>query len=121
MTGDVLGALADLAGRHAQAVRLTPDHSVAFCGVAETAAGVLLAALADLNLVIDPHDSRAAFSACVGSLGCARAHADTWAFATRMAAAATRAGRVHLSACAKGCGAPSGVHQLVADESGTFR
>ena len=121
VTTDVLGALADLASSHAEAVRLTPDHSMAFCGVAESAAAMLLANLTNLDLVIDPHDPRSALSACVGSLGCARAHADTWAFASQMAATVTRPNRVHLSACAKGCGAPSGVSQLVADESGMFR
>jgi len=115
--------MADLAERFRADVRLTPDHSIVFCGVAADDAPGALTALSDLGLVVDPEDGRAMVSACVGSRGCASALADTSA-AAHLLAARTPVGRTHLSACTKRCGAPShaaGITHLVADATGEFR
>lgn len=121
VTHQVLEAVAGLAATQAADLRLTPDHSFAFCGLPSSTARQLMADLGDLGLVADRNDSKAAISACVGSAGCWWAHADTHTAAADLAAASQMPGRVHLSACAKRCGAPAGVLRLVADESGTFR
>ena len=119
-THQVLVAVAGLAVANGADLRLTPEHSFAFCGLPSSAARQLMADLGDLGLVVDRNDPKAAISACVGSAGCLWAHADTHSVAADLAASC-KVGRVHLSACAKRCGAPAGVRQLVADESGTFR
>jgi precorrin-3B synthase len=121
LDSSTLIAIGDLAGLHGESVRLTSDHSLAFCGVPAATAASLLARLRDLDLVVDHDDPRAALSACVGSSGCAWAHADTAVAARRLAETEGALDRVHLSACAKGCGAPARVRHLVADETGAFR
>lgn len=113
--------VADLVVASRADVRLTPDRSVALCGVDHAVVPQLLDDLSELGFVVDSSDPRAAISACVGSVGCLWAHADTLAAASLRAASARCVDRVHLSACAKQCGAPHGVRHLVADESGTFR
>lgn len=118
---NTLTAIAGLAAQRCDSLRLTPDHSFAFCGVPTATSSSLLSRLRELDLVVDHDDPRAALSACVGSFGCTWARADTWLAATRLAATERSNGRVHLSACAKSCGAPAGVRHLVADETGAFR
>ena len=120
MDADAVLAIAEVAERYGAAVRLTPDHSIALCGVAIDDAPSALAAVKVLGLVVDPDDGRAMVSACVGNRGCASAQADTSAAALQLAATAARS-RTHLSACAKCCGAPTRVRHLVADMSGEFR
>ena len=116
----MLAGIAELATTHNADLRLTPDHSVAFCGVRAQTVTALVSELLGFGLVVDNDDPRALLSACVGSRGCASALADTWAVGHRLAAASQRTERFHLSACAKRCGAPVGVRHLVADESGAF-
>ncbi len=116
-----MAALADLADVHGADLRFTTDHSVAICGVVRADAADVLARLAELNFAVSATDPRAVLSACVGSRGCSAAHADTWAVAEQMAHATPSPLRMHLSACAKRCGAPAGVTQLVADTNGSFR
>jgi len=123
LNADVLIEIADAAERARAAIRITPDHSVALCGIDIDAAPALVASLVDLGLVVDTDDPRANVSACVGSRGCASAHADTWAVA-QVLSAQPSSGRTHLSACAKCCGAPpdsAGVVHLVAATTGEFR
>lgn len=117
----MLAGIAELADAHDAVLRLTPDHSFAFCGISAKAGTSLLCELRVLGLVVDRDDPRASISACVGSLGCSWALADTWAVGHELAATSQPAERVHLSACAKQCGAPARVRQLVADATGTFR
>jgi precorrin-3B synthase len=114
-------ALGRSAADHAASVRFTPDHSIALCGLRRGHGEAVVAELRDQGLTVDAADRRSLISACAGSQGCASAHADTWAEAERRAAASDGWGRVHLSGCAKCCGAPAGVVHLVADEAGAFR
>ncbi|MEQ1698612.1 MAG: precorrin-3B synthase [Ilumatobacteraceae bacterium] len=116
-----LTTVSQLASGHDAALRLTPDHSIAFCGIRADAAAIVCAELNALGLVVDNDDPRAQISGCVGSLGCSWAHADTWAAGHELAKSAYPTRRVHLSACAKQCGAPALVRQLVADPAGVFR
>lgn len=118
---EVLTEVADLATAHGADLRLTSDHSFAFCGVAVAAPAELVGELGELGLVVDRDDPRAQISACVGSAGCLWAHADTLTAGAELAASGSADGRLHLSACAKHCGAPSGVRHLIADANGTFR
>lgn len=121
LTAAALADVGALAAAHGADVRLTPDRSIAFCGVARIGAVGLVDELVGLGLVADRDDPRASFSACVGSAGCLWAHADTMTAAVELAVGGEARERVHLSACGKGCGAPSGVRHLVADANGTFR
>jgi precorrin-3B synthase len=113
-----LDRLIDVAEAEGVEIRLTPARSFALCGVHRDALAPLEDALGALGLLTDPTDPRAQVSACVGSRGCPASRADTWAEAVRLAGAG--AGRVHLSGCAKGCGAPRGAPHLVATEGGRF-
>ena len=121
VTADELSEISRLATRHGADLRLSTDHSFAFCGVAQADAPVLVEGLRALGLAVEPTDASALVSACVGSRGCASASADTWLAASRIAAGEPALGRIHLSACAKSCGAPKGIQHLVADDTGVFR
>ena len=121
VTAHELTEIARLAARYGADLRLSTDHSFAFCGVVKTDAAALADNLRALGLAVGPGDERALVSACVGSRGCASASADTWLAATWIAASEPARGRIHLSACAKSCGAPTGIPHLVADDAGVFR
>ena len=121
VTADELTEISRLATRHGADLRLSTDHSFAFCGVTKADAPELVDSLRTLGLAVQPGDGSASVSACVGSRGCASASADTWLAASRIAAAEPAPGRIHLSACAKSCGAPTGIQHLVADDTGVFR
>ena len=121
VTADELTEISRLAARRGADLRLSTDHSFAFCGVAKADAPELVDSLRALGLAVQPGDGSASVSACVGSRGCASASADTWLAASRIAAAEPAPGRIHLSACAKSCGAPTGIQHLVADDTGVFR
>ena len=121
VTAGELIEISRLAARHCPDLRLSTDHSFAFCGVARTDAAALVDTLRALGLAVQPGDASASVSACVGSRGCASASADTWLAVVRIAAAEPAPGRIHLSACPKSCGAPTGILHLVADDTGVFR
>jgi precorrin-3B synthase len=115
-----LTSLACITEQAAAVVRITPDHSLALCGVNRSHLADLLASLADVGLTVDPTEPANFLSACVGSKGCRSAHADTAAEAARLAISSP-ATRLHLSGCVKQCGLPAGVRHLVADETGVFQ
>ena len=115
-----LELVAALAARYARRSGVTPERSLAFCGVQRSEADALESALADLALITQPGDPRSLVSACVGSRGCEHGRADTLAAAERLVQADEVAARVHLSGCEKHCGLPAGVTHLVADPSGRF-
>ncbi|MEX2625867.1 MAG: hypothetical protein WD225_03225, partial [Ilumatobacteraceae bacterium] len=116
------GVATDPTHGHQVEVRLTPDHSIAFCGVGAARTAALLDAIGGLGLMTDVDEPLAAVSACVGSTGCASAHLDTTMAAIELAASSgSPVERVHISACEKGCGAPAGVRHLVAGPTGELR
>jgi len=103
-----LFGLADLAERFSDGqLRLTPWQSLILPDVALTDAAVVLAALAQLGLVIDAAQPLSRIVACSGSSGCARGLADTKADALRLAARLrhTAPAGVHLCGCPRSCAA----------------
>ncbi len=114
-----LGALATIVEPVGAVVRVTTQRSLALCGVPRAQAPTLLDHLRDLGMVVAADDPRGLLSACVGSRGCRSAYADTVAVAERLAAGGITE-PLHLSGCAKCCGAPTGPGSLVADERGAF-
>ncbi|MDQ4119767.1 MAG: hypothetical protein M3235_22820, partial [Actinomycetota bacterium] len=65
--------------------------------------------LRDAGLVVDPHDPALHVSACAGTPGCANSLADVRAHA-RSLIASGQDRQVHVSGCARRCGAPHGPH-----------
>ena len=116
-----VSVLADRAAELGAAVRFTNDHSVALCGVPLASVASVLGTLSDMDFAVSADDARSALSACVGSRGCSWANADTWLIAEQMARTVPSPGRLHLSACAKACGAPAGVRHMVAASNGRFQ
>jgi precorrin-3B synthase len=114
-----LVALAALVERVGASARIAPERSLALCGISRWDLDEVLAAMVELGLTMDAAQPAALLSACVGSRGCSSAYADTWREATQRAGVALST-RLHLSGCAKGCGAPMGVRHLIADASGSF-
>lgn len=103
-------------------VRLTPERSVALCGVpAGGAVDAVLRTLGGHGHVVESDDPRRLLSACVGSSGCASSTIDTRHAAADLLAGAGETGRIHVSGCPKSCGAPIGVRHLIADGSGLLR
>ncbi|MFV3306364.1 precorrin-3B synthase [Pseudomonas sp. NY15181] len=101
-------ALADLAERFSGGqLRLTPWQSLILPDVAQADAAVVLAALANLGLVIDAAQALSRIVACSGSSGCARGLADTKADALRLAERLRHAppAGVHLCGCPRSCAA----------------
>jgi precorrin-3B synthase len=115
-----LASVAALAARYARRTGVTPDRSLAFCGVLHAEADALESARADLALITRPGDRRSLVSACIGSRGCEHGRVDTLAAAERLVQADEAPARMHLSGCEKQCGVPAGVAHLVADPSGRF-
>ncbi len=115
-----LESVASLAARYARRSGLTPERSLAFCGVLRCEVEALESALADLALITRAGDPRSLVSACVGSRGCEHGRADTLVAAERLVRAGEVAARLHLSGCEKQCGLPAGIAHLVADPSGRF-
>lgn len=104
----LLFGLADLAERFsAGQLRLTPWQSLILPDVSLTDAPVVLAALANLGLVIDAGQPLSRLVACSGSSGCARGLADTKADALRLAERLRHAppAGVHLCGCPRSCAA----------------
>ncbi|WP_207884720.1 precorrin-3B synthase [Pseudomonas sp. 30_B] len=103
-----LFGLADLAERFSGGqLRLTPWQSLILPDVARADAAVVLAALANIGLVIDAAQPLSRVVACSGSTGCARGLSDTKADALRLAERLRNAppAGVHLSGCPRSCAA----------------
>ncbi|MGC7100128.1 precorrin-3B synthase [Amycolatopsis lurida] len=75
--------------------------------------------LAESGFFVDPSTPGVALSACIGSPGCAKSHADVRAEASRVAAALPVSLRAHFSGCDRRCGRPRGDHvDVVATDDG---
>jgi len=106
LSADQLRLLADSAPQ----LVITPWRGVVVPGVGED----LQAAFEDAGLVTRPGSPWARITACVGRPSCAKAMGDTMAAARRLAAAEPGLEkRVHLVACERACGTPSGQHELI--------
>ena len=117
--GAALRRVADLADEHRALIRLTNQRSVAFLSGDDKAMGfgALGHQLAALGWLTERNAPVANVSACVGSAGCSAGRIDTSRFA-HVVASTHGGGRVHISACEKGCGAPRTVPHLIADQLG---
>lgn len=84
------------------------------------APATVLARLRDAALVVDPHDPAPQVGACAGTPGCAKSLADVRTHARSLIASGP-GGPVHVSGCARRCGAPHGPHTgLVATGPQTY-
>ena len=95
---------------------ITPDREVLVCDLAEGVAETVVRVLAPMGLVYDAASPWARVSACVGSPGCARSHADVRGDLVEHVAVgdATDLGdRQHWIGCERGCGSPHGPHLRV--------
>ncbi|MCA7997683.1 precorrin-3B synthase [Burkholderia metallica] len=108
-----LAALAEIDGDGT--LSMTPWQGVFLHGVPNERASATLDALASLGLVCVPSDPLASLVACAGSVGCAKARADTKHDALALAARLGHAADVHLSGCERHCALPHpATHTLVA-------
>lgn len=125
---DQVTQLAALARR--APIRLTHRRSVAVVGVRRPALAAVLERLTAAHLSVDPDDAAHTVTACTGQPGCAAARADTLTAAASLVAhrrhdRLVHEGHpphraIHLSGCEKLCGAPSGVHHVIAADDGTL-
>ncbi|MGA6164833.1 precorrin-3B synthase [Amycolatopsis magusensis] len=76
--------------------------------------------LAEAGFFVDPATPGVALSACIGSPGCAKSHADVRADASRVAAALPVSLRAHFSGCERRCGRPRGDHVDVVATAGGY-
>ncbi|MBN6037959.1 precorrin-3B synthase [Amycolatopsis sp. 195334CR] len=98
LTGAQAGVLAALA----PSVVVTPWRSIVLPEARPSLAGA--------GFFVDPSTPGVALSACIGSPGCAKSHADVRAEARRVAAALPVSLRAHFSGCDRRCGRPRGDH-----------
>ncbi|BDH57545.1 precorrin-3B synthase [Tsukamurella sp. PLM1] len=94
-------------------VTVTPWRTLVLHGLDEGAAETVVRVLAPLGLIFDANAPLLRVSACVGDHGCARAQGDSLAHAADLAGMIADDERVHVVACGRGCGAPSGEHRRV--------
>jgi precorrin-3B synthase len=100
-------------------VVITPWRSLVVCDLAEGVADASLRVLAPLGLVFDEDSRWLEVSACVGSPGCERSHADVRAEAARVVESGDGGtNRVHLVGCERACGSPPAGEVLVATADG---
>ena len=95
---------------------ITPDREVLVCDLAEGVAEAVVRVLAPMGLVYDASSPWARVSACAGSPGCARSHADVRGALVEHVAtgeAADVGDRQHWIGCERGCGSPHGPHLRV--------
>lgn len=109
-----VAAAADLAG--AGRVIMTPWRSIVIPDPNDPEKARI--ALQDTGFSLDPASATAHTSACIGAPGCAKALADVRADALTLAA--DHPGRtLHVSACERRCGHPTGPHlEAIASASG---
>lgn len=102
-----LDALADIASLHGSGwLHLTPWQGVLLPDIGEQDASNVQQALEALGLVTAASAPLAHLVACSGSVGCAKAHADTKADALQLARRLSQCSArpsVHLSGCSRSC------------------
>lgn len=114
-----LEMIADLAERFGDGLlRLSPWRAVLLGGVSARHAAALRTAAA--GLVTDAGDSRLRVAACIGSAGCASGTVCAREDAAALAAAASWAGILHVSGCAKGCAHPGAAARTLVGAGGSY-
>lgn len=119
----LLGAVVELARIPARTAELlaaidhpivvTPDREILVCDLDEGVAETVVRVLAPMGLVYDAASPWARVSACVGSPGCARSHADVRGDLVEHLATSDPDDREHWIGCERGCGSPHGPHLRV--------
>ncbi len=94
-------------------ITITPWRTLHLHGLGEGAAETVVRVLAPMGLIFDANSPLLRVSACVGDHGCARAQGDSLGRAQELADGIADGERVHVVACERGCGAPSGEHRRV--------
>ncbi|MBS4100682.1 precorrin-3B synthase [Tsukamurella paurometabola] len=94
-------------------ITVTPWRTLHVHGLDEGAAETVARVLAPMGLIFDAAAPLLRVSACVGDHGCARAQGDSLTRAAEIAGGIADDERVHVVACDRGCGAPSGEHRRV--------
>ncbi len=100
---------------------MTPWRSLVVCDLDENAAEAVVRVLAPMGLIFDENSPWIDASACTGSPGCEKSHADVRSDLRDAieTGAVTRSGRQHWSGCDRRCGKPKGaVLDVVAGPSG---
>ncbi|WP_145011840.1 precorrin-3B synthase [Pseudomonas oryzihabitans] len=117
-----LAAVADLAARLGNGdLHLTPWQGLLLPDVPVYQAPELLAALAALDLTVDPAAPLARLVACTGSQGCAKGQAETKGDALQLAERLPAGVEVHLSGCPRSCAlAGQAPHTLLAVAPGRY-
>lgn len=92
---------------------VTPWRTLLVHELDEGAAETVVRVLAPLGLIFDANSPALRVSACVGDHGCGKAQGDSLAHAAELVHSIGADERVHVAACERGCGAPSGEHRLV--------
>lgn len=102
---EFLAEAAEQAG--AAELRLTPWRAILAVGLDPDHAEALAGLLAARHFLLDAEESRRAFIACPGAPACSSALGDARALALRLAPSwAAGRGKIHVSACEKGCAFP---------------
>ncbi|MET9326862.1 precorrin-3B synthase [Tsukamurella sp. NPDC003166] len=99
-------------------IAITPWRTLFLHGLDEGAAETVVRVLAPKSLIFDATSPLLRVSACVGDHGCVRAQGDALAHAAELAGTIGDDERVHVVACERGCGAPSGEHRRVVVRDG---
>ncbi|WP_343953634.1 precorrin-3B synthase [Tsukamurella spumae] len=99
-------------------ITVTPWRTLFLHGLDEGAAETVVRVLAPMGLIFDANSPLLRVSACVGDHGCARAQGDALGHAAELAKTIGTDERVHVVACERGCGAPSGEHRRVVVRDG---
>ncbi len=94
-------------------ITITPWRTLHLHGLDEGPAETVVRVLAPMGLIFDATAPLLRVSACVGDHGCARAQGDSLTHAAGLADGIDVGERVHVVACERGCGAPSGEHRRV--------
>lgn len=102
-------------------VIITPWRSLLLVDLDEAMADQVIRVLAPMGLIFDAHSPWAQVSACTGSPGCAKSHADVRADVAEAVIEGTLPvhGRQHWSGCDRRCGSPHGdAADIIATGSG---
>ncbi|MCX5045812.1 precorrin-3B synthase [Aldersonia sp. NBC_00410] len=100
-------------------IYLTPNKEILVCDLSEDVADTALRVLAPMGLVFDANSPWAMVSACTGSPGCAKAHANVRAELELRLQEPVEA-REHWVGCDRGCGSPHTEHVQVRATAGGF-
>lgn len=118
--GVLLGAVVELARIPARTAEflaaidhpivVTPDREILVCDLSDGVAETVVRVLAPMGVIYDASSPWARVTACAGSPGCARSHADVRGDLVAHVASGDSGEREHWIGCERGCGSPHGPH-----------